>query len=90
MCATVREWRRLGLSYFCEKAPDIDTRTRKCQYLEDNSGRTRQEHIDAEGPASGEPPRFRQGPGCRPREAKGELTITGMEADTDTWRGVQG
>ena len=34
----------------------------------------RQGHRDAEGPATGEPPRGRQGPGCRPRAAKGGST----------------
>ena len=68
--ATAREWRRLGLFPFREKPLDTDTKTGRCQYLEDNSGRTRQGHRNAEGPATGKPSRGRQGPGYRPRAAK--------------------
>ena len=69
--APARGWRRLGCSPFSKKPPDKDTDTRWCQELEENSGRTRQGHRDAEGPATSETTRGRQGPGCSPRAEKG-------------------
>ena len=53
---TSREWRRLGLSPFREKPPDKETKTRRCQDLEENSGRKSQGHRDAEVPVKGEAP----------------------------------
>ena len=51
--ATAREWRRLGLSPFRENPPSTNTKTGRCQYLEDNSGSKRQGNRDTEGPAMG-------------------------------------
>ena len=76
----VMEWRRLGLSTFREKPPDTDTKTGQCQDLEDNSGRARQGHRDAEGPATSETPMGRQGPGCRPRVEKGGANRHGNDS----------
>ena len=54
-----------------EKLLNKKPRSGKCQDLEDTSGRTRQGHKGAEGPAPGKPLKGRQEPGCRLREAKG-------------------
>ena len=54
---TAREWRRLDLSPFCKNSPDTDTKTGRCQDLEEDSGRARQGHIDTVVPSMGEPPR---------------------------------
>ena len=60
-----------GTLDLAQKATRQKTSTRLCQDYEENSGRTRQGHRDAEGPATSEPPRGRQVPGYRLREAKG-------------------
>ena len=43
----------------------------RCKYLEENSRRTRQGYRDAERPATGKPPRVKEGPVRRPRAANG-------------------
>ena len=66
--------------------------------MEETSGRARQEHRGAEGPATGKPPRFLQGPGFRPRETKGEanrhrkrrLTQACGAGRRDEWRRLAG
>ena len=40
-------------------------------------GRTRQGHREAEGPATGKPPRGQHGPGCRPRAEKWGVNLHG-------------
>ena len=62
---------------FRENPPNTDTKTVRCQYSEENSGRKSQVHRDAEGPATGLPPRGRQRPGCRLRAAKGRTNQHG-------------
>ena len=54
--ATDREWRRPGLSPFREKPPDKKNKHQKMLGYGGATIRTRQGHIDAEGPATGELP----------------------------------
>ena len=57
----------------------MNTKTGRCQDLEENSGRKRQGHRNSEEPATGETPRFLQGTGCRPRAEKGGANQHGNE-----------
>ena len=45
--------------------------------MEENSGRTRQGHRDAEGPTTGKPSRGQHGPECRPKVVKGGANWNG-------------
>ena len=71
-----REWSRLGLSSSRENGHLIE-RPRTRRFWAKYTGRERRKHKGYGGPTTVKPPRGQQGPGCRPRAAKGGRTDSG-------------
>ena len=75
--ATVREWRCPGLSPSRENGHPTETKYQKMPgYGEKHTEGEAETHGDG-GPMTGKPPRSLQGPGCRPRMAKGRRKNAG-------------